>query len=155
MFSPEFRNRLDATIGFAHLPPEIVRKVVEKFVLQLEAQLAERQVNIELSRGGGELAGATRAMTSRWVRGRWPASSRSTSRSRWPMRCCSASSSKGGTVRVLFEATEDGEGKLAFQYLSRDEEKALPRPAERKALPRRTNGATKPRKSPKREAKAE
>jgi ATP-dependent Clp protease ATP-binding subunit ClpA len=49
MFSPEFRNRLDATIGFSHLPPEIVRKVVEKFVLQLEAQLGERQVNIELS----------------------------------------------------------------------------------------------------------
>src|SRR6476619_5705077 len=49
MFSPEFRNRLDATIAFDHLPPEIVRKVVEKFVLQLEAQLSERQVNIELS----------------------------------------------------------------------------------------------------------
>ena len=49
MFSPEFRNRLDAIIGFAHLSPEIVRQVVQKFVLQLEAQLAERQVNIELS----------------------------------------------------------------------------------------------------------
>src|SRR5205814_4113017 len=49
MFSPEFRNRLDATIGFAHLPPEIVRKVVEKFIMQLEAQLSERQVMIELS----------------------------------------------------------------------------------------------------------
>ena len=46
---PEFRNRLDATIGFSHLPPEIVRKVVEKFVMQLEAQLSERQINIELS----------------------------------------------------------------------------------------------------------
>ncbi|MGH6873755.1 MAG: ATP-dependent Clp protease ATP-binding subunit ClpA, partial [Aestuariivirgaceae bacterium] len=49
MFSPEFRNRLDAMIGFDHLPTEIVRMVVEKFIMQLEAQLAERQVIIELS----------------------------------------------------------------------------------------------------------
>jgi ATP-dependent Clp protease ATP-binding subunit ClpA len=49
MFTPEFRNRLDATITFAHLPPEVIKKVVEKFVLQLEAQLADRAVSIELS----------------------------------------------------------------------------------------------------------
>ena len=39
MFTPEFRNRLDAVIAFAGLPPEIITKVVEKFVFQLEAQL--------------------------------------------------------------------------------------------------------------------
>ena len=49
MFTPEFRNRLDATITFAHLSPEIIAKVVEKFVMQLEAQLADRDVTIELS----------------------------------------------------------------------------------------------------------
>ena len=49
LFTPEFRNRLDAVDPFGHLPPAVVRKVVEKFVLQLEAQLAERQINIELS----------------------------------------------------------------------------------------------------------
>ncbi len=49
MFSPEFRNRLDATIAFGALPPEVVRKVVDKFVMQLEEQLADRQVSIELS----------------------------------------------------------------------------------------------------------
>jgi ATP-dependent Clp protease ATP-binding subunit ClpA len=49
MFSPEFRNRLDAIIGFSNLPPEIVAKVVDKFVMQLEAQLADRQVTIELT----------------------------------------------------------------------------------------------------------
>ena len=49
MFTPEFRNRLDATIGFASLAPETVAKVVDKFVMQLEAQLADRQVSIELS----------------------------------------------------------------------------------------------------------
>jgi ATP-dependent Clp protease ATP-binding subunit ClpA len=42
----------------------------------------------------------------------------------------------GGTVKVLFEATPDGEGKLAFTYIDRDREKALPRPPDRKALPR-------------------
>src|SRR5215468_3106886 len=49
MFTPEFRNRLDAVITFAGLPPEIIMKVVEKFVFQLEAQLADRDVTIELS----------------------------------------------------------------------------------------------------------
>jgi ATP-dependent Clp protease ATP-binding subunit ClpA len=49
MFAPEFRNRLDAIITFAHLSQEVIAKVVEKFVLQLEAQLADRDVTIELS----------------------------------------------------------------------------------------------------------
>jgi ATP-dependent Clp protease ATP-binding subunit ClpA len=49
LFTPEFRNRLDATIGFAALTPEIVSRVVDKFVMQLEAQLADRHVVIELS----------------------------------------------------------------------------------------------------------
>src|SRR6202047_1343405 len=49
LFAPEFRNRLDATITFGHLTPEIIAKVVEKFVLQLEAQLADRDVTIELT----------------------------------------------------------------------------------------------------------
>lgn len=49
MFTPEFRNRLDAIISFGPLPPATVRRVVEKFVLQLEGQLAERGVTIELT----------------------------------------------------------------------------------------------------------
>jgi ATP-dependent Clp protease ATP-binding subunit ClpA len=48
-FSPEFRNRLDAIISFAPLPREVVARVVEKFVLQLEGQLAERGVTINLT----------------------------------------------------------------------------------------------------------
>jgi ATP-dependent Clp protease ATP-binding subunit ClpA len=50
MFSPEFRNRLDATISFAPLGPETIIKVVDKFVVQLEAQLMDRNVSIELTR---------------------------------------------------------------------------------------------------------
>jgi len=49
LFAPEFRNRLDATISFSHLPKSVVARVVDKFVLQLEAQLADRNVTIELS----------------------------------------------------------------------------------------------------------
>ena len=49
LFTPEFRNRLDATIAFQNLPRDVIGKVVEKFVFQLEAQLADRNVTIELS----------------------------------------------------------------------------------------------------------
>ena len=48
MFSPEFRNRLDAVIGFAPLSPEVVHRVVDKFIMELEGQLADRNVTIEL-----------------------------------------------------------------------------------------------------------
>ena len=47
-FSPEFRNRLDAIVTFGNLTPSVMETIVEKFVLQLEAQLAERHVAITL-----------------------------------------------------------------------------------------------------------
>jgi ATP-dependent Clp protease ATP-binding subunit ClpA len=53
-FTPEFRNRLDAVISFAPLGKEIILQVVEKFVLQLEAQLLDRNVTIELTRPAAE-----------------------------------------------------------------------------------------------------
>jgi len=144
MFSPEFRNRLDATIGFSHLPPEIVRKVVEKFVMQLEAQLSERQINIELS-----------DEAARWLAekgydqqmGARPLARVIQEHVKKPLadEVLFGKLSKGGTVRVLREETPDGEGKLAFQYLSRDEEKALPKPPERKAL---TAGEGKTKRKP-------
>jgi len=48
IFSPEFRNRLDATVAFKALTPEIIRLVVHKFVKQLEVQLADRHVTVDL-----------------------------------------------------------------------------------------------------------
>jgi ATP-dependent Clp protease ATP-binding subunit ClpA len=54
LFTPEFRNRLDAIVPFAGLTPEVVGRVVEKFVMQLEAQLADRNVTIELSSAAKE-----------------------------------------------------------------------------------------------------
>ncbi len=54
LFTPEFRNRLDAVVSFKPLPKETILQVVEKFVLQLEAQLMDRHVHIELTRPAAE-----------------------------------------------------------------------------------------------------
>ncbi|HUK58113.1 MAG TPA: AAA family ATPase, partial [Stellaceae bacterium] len=51
LFTPEFRNRLDAVISFSALAPETIGRVVDKFILQLEEQLADRNVTIELDDG--------------------------------------------------------------------------------------------------------
>jgi ATP-dependent Clp protease ATP-binding subunit ClpA len=130
MFTPEFRNRLDAVVSFGHLPATVVRKVVEKFILQLEAQLSERQVNIEISSEAADwLAekGYDQQMGAR------PLGRVIQEHIKKPLaeELLFGKLSKGGTVRIL----KGAEG-LAFEYLSRDEEKALPKPAERKALPR-------------------
>jgi ATP-dependent Clp protease ATP-binding subunit ClpA len=67
LFTPEFRNRLDAVIPFAALSKEVIHKVVDKFILQLEAQLSDRNVTFDLTdaarewladRGYDELYGA-------------------------------------------------------------------------------------------------
>jgi ATP-dependent Clp protease ATP-binding subunit ClpA len=49
LFTPEFRNRLDAIVPFKNLAPETVERVVDKFIIQLEVQLADKNVTIELS----------------------------------------------------------------------------------------------------------
>ena len=57
LFAPEFRNRLDAIVSFGALPPEVVALIVDKFVLQLEAQLADRGVTIELTPAANKWVG--------------------------------------------------------------------------------------------------
>ncbi|PCI01820.1 MAG: ATP-dependent Clp protease ATP-binding subunit ClpA [Alphaproteobacteria bacterium] len=54
IFTPEFRNRLDAIVPFAALTPDVMVHVVDKFIIQLEAQLADRDVTIELSKPARE-----------------------------------------------------------------------------------------------------
>jgi ATP-dependent Clp protease ATP-binding subunit ClpA len=49
-FSPEFRNRLDAIISFGALTPSDIAKVVDKFIIQLEAQLADRKIEFEVTK---------------------------------------------------------------------------------------------------------
>ena len=151
MFSPEFRNRLDATIGFDHLPPEIVRRVVEKFIMQLEAQLEDRQVLIEMSEE------ATSWLANRGYdqqMGARPLARVIQEHVKKPLadELLFGRLVSGGTARVLVEPTEDGEGKLGFVYIDRDRERALPKPPERKALPKPTGkkrrsgrGITRPR----------
>jgi ATP-dependent Clp protease ATP-binding subunit ClpA len=137
MFTPEFRNRLDAVIAFGHLPPEVVRKVVEKFILQLEAQLSERQINIELSTEAADwLAkkGYDQQMGAR------PLARVIQEYIKKPLaeEVLFGKLAKGGTVRILLKGED-----LAFQYLGRDEEKSLPKPPERKSLPRNKKVETK------------
>jgi ATP-dependent Clp protease ATP-binding subunit ClpA len=153
LFTPEFRNRLDAVIPFGHLPPAVVRKVVEKFVLQLEAQLAERQINIELSAEAADwLAkkGYDQQMGAR------PLARVIQEHVKKPLaeEVLFGKLAKGGTVRILLK-----DDALHFAYLSRAEETALPGRPERKALPRATAEAAageggKPEKRPRRKPRA-
>jgi ATP-dependent Clp protease ATP-binding subunit ClpA len=57
LFTPEFRNRLDSIIPFAALAPEVISRVVEKFIIQLEAQLEDRGVSIELTEAARDWLG--------------------------------------------------------------------------------------------------
>jgi ATP-dependent Clp protease ATP-binding subunit ClpA len=143
MFAPEFRNRLDAIITFAHLSPEIIAMVVEKFVLQLEVQLADRDVTIELTdeatkwliaNGYDELMGARpmarviqehikKALAEEVLFGRLKG---------------------GGHVRVIVITDEAGNSKLGFDYPDgpvKPRPEKLPEPrrvkAKRRSSPRR------------------
>jgi ATP-dependent Clp protease ATP-binding subunit ClpA len=116
MFAPEFRNRLDAVITFAHLSPEIIKKVVEKFVLQLEAQLADRNVTIELSEeasrwlianGYDELMGArpmARVIQEHIKKG-------------LADEVLFGKLKGGGHVRVVVVKDETGKDKIGFDYV--------------------------------------
>ncbi len=54
MFSPEFRNRLDAIVQFKALTPSIIAQVVDKFLIELEAQLEPKKVTLEVDKEGRE-----------------------------------------------------------------------------------------------------
>ena len=54
MFSPEFRNRLDSVVWFERLPMKAILRVVDKFVIELEGQLAEREVTFDLTQAARE-----------------------------------------------------------------------------------------------------
>ena len=57
MFAPEFRNRLDAIVPFGYLGPETISRVVDKFILQLELQLADQNVHIQFDSDAREWLG--------------------------------------------------------------------------------------------------
>ena len=55
IFSPEFRNRLDALIRFNYLDKEIIKQIVSKFIIELESQLSARDISIELTKTASDL----------------------------------------------------------------------------------------------------
>jgi ATP-dependent Clp protease ATP-binding subunit ClpA len=139
MFAPEFRNRLDATITFAHLSQEIIAKVVEKFVLQLEAQLADRDVTIELS-----------DEASKWLiahgydeqMGARPMARVIQEHIKKPLadELLFGKLKAGGHVRVVLTKDEAGSEKLSFEFLDGP---VTPKP-ERLPEPRRTKSKRRP-----------
>ncbi len=118
LFTPEFRNRLDATIAFSGLPPEIITKVVEKFIFQLEAQLADRGVMIELSEGAAKWI-AEKGYDEKF--GARPLARVIQEYIKKPLaeELLFGKLEHGGTARVLVEG-EGEERKLAFEFLPAD-----------------------------------
>jgi ATP-dependent Clp protease ATP-binding subunit ClpA len=133
MFAPEFRNRLDATITFSHLSQEIIARVVEKFVLQLEAQLADRDVTIELTdeasqwliaRGYDEQMGARPMARVIQEHIKKPLAD----------EVLFGHLKSGGHVRVTVVKDETGTDKIGFDYL---EGPVTPKPERLPPAPRR------------------
>jgi ATP-dependent Clp protease ATP-binding subunit ClpA len=141
LFAPEFRNRLDSIVTFNHLSEEIIKQVVDKFVLQLEAQLADRNVTIELSEEA-----------SRWLvangydelMGARPMARVIQEHIKKPLadEVLFGRLKNGGHVRVVLAREEDGKEKLAFEYVEgpvtpKPEKIPVRRPKAKRAAPRR------------------
>ena len=116
LFTPEFRNRLDAIVPFANLKPETVARVVDKFIMQLEAQLADRHVAIELTP-------AARAYLARTgydpAMGARPLGRVIQEKVKRPLaeELLFGKLSRGGVVRVDFDAEEGADGVLTFNFV--------------------------------------
>ncbi len=115
MFAPEFRNRLDSVISFGNLPTEVVAMVVEKFVLQLEAQLADRGVSIELSKEANAWL-ADRGYDEQM--GARPLARVIQEHIKKPLadEVLFGRLKDGGAVKVTVETDDNGEERLAFDF---------------------------------------
>jgi ATP-dependent Clp protease ATP-binding subunit ClpA len=115
LFAPEFRNRLDAIVPFARLPEGVIARVVDKFILQLEAQLADRNVTIELTDEAREWLvknGYDEAMGAR------PMARVIQAQIKTPLadEVLFGRLKGGGVVKVVVTADESGGKKLSFVY---------------------------------------
>ncbi len=124
LFAPEFRNRLDAVISFGQLPKPVVMQVVDKFIMQLDAQLSERNVSIELTDEGRNWLvehGYDQTMGAR------PMARLIQSAIKTPLadEVLFGRLKNGGTVRVVVVKDEKGAKKLGFVY---PDGPMLPRP---------------------------
>ncbi|HEY0104718.1 MAG TPA: ATP-dependent Clp protease ATP-binding subunit ClpA [Rhizomicrobium sp.] len=131
LFTPEFRNRLDATITFQALSRDTIDHVVEKFVLELEAQLVDRDVTFDLT------PEATRWLGEKGYDdafGARPLARVIQENLKKPLadEILFGKLKDGGTVRVLLDREAD---KLAFEFIteSNKKPKALPPPKKPKA----------------------
>jgi ATP-dependent Clp protease ATP-binding subunit ClpA len=126
LFTPEFRNRLDATISFAPLARETIDRVVEKFVLELEAQLADRDVTFDLTPEATRWLGAKGYDDHFGAR---PLARVIQDHIKKPLadEILFGKLKNGGTVRVLLDREKDA---LAFEFITDADArpKALPPP---------------------------
>jgi ATP-dependent Clp protease ATP-binding subunit ClpA len=115
LFTPEFRNRLDAVVTFSALPPEVITKVVEKFIFQLEAQLADRGVTIELGEDATKWL-AEQGYDAKF--GARPLARVIQEHIKKPLaeQLLFGSLINGGTVRIKVEGEGD-EKRIGFEYL--------------------------------------
>jgi ATP-dependent Clp protease ATP-binding subunit ClpA len=115
LFAPEFRNRLDAVVPFARLPEGVIARVVDKFILQLEAQLSDRNVTIELTDEAREWLvknGYDESMGAR------PMARVIQTQIKTPLadEVLFGRLKGGGVVKVVVTADEKGAKKLSFVY---------------------------------------
>jgi len=136
LFAPEFRNRLDAIIPFGALPPEVVYQVVQKFVLQLEAQLADRGVTFDLSEDAVKWL-AEKGYDSRM--GARPLARVIQENIKQPLadEVLFGKLRKGGTVRVMVETKEDGQTGLRLEAIEDVAVTPRPEPVPKPNRPRR------------------
>jgi len=90
MFTPEFRNRLDAIVSFKSLDTDVIMRVVDKFLIGLEQQLQEKKVEVSFSEELRDFL-AAKALTRRWVRARCSVLSKTRFARRSQMNCSSES----------------------------------------------------------------
>ena len=142
MFSPEFRNRLDAIVPFAYLGTEVIARVVEKFVLQLELQLADQNVHIQFDSDAREWLGA-RGYDKMY--GARPMARLIQEKVKQPLaeELLFGKLRHGGEVHVSVKANDAGERALSFELtpappkLDRKAKKAAADAAAEKATPKR------------------
>jgi ATP-dependent Clp protease ATP-binding subunit ClpA len=146
LFSPEFRNRLDAIIPFGSLPIPVIHQVVQKFVMQLEAQLAERRVTFELTPEAIEWL-ADKGYDERM--GARPLGRVIQEHIKKPLaeEVLFGKLKKGGTVRVLVEET-DGAKKIVLESLADDAPVKPKKEQPEEAVKRKKPAAKKPKKLP-------
>ena len=117
LFTPEFRNRLDAIVPFGPLPSDVVHRVVEKFVMQLEAQLADRNVTFELTDEAIQWLAAEGYDEKMGAR---PLGRVIQEHIKRPLadKVLFGELSKGGTVKVTVETDENGKTKLGLEAIA-------------------------------------